>query len=370
MTSVRGHLLTSGLLLLLSVIDTNSFIAEENVTPVVIATWNFVNATEAAWNEVGVNSGTAVDAVVVGCSVCEEEQCDGSVGYGGSPDENGESTLDAMIMDGVTMKVGSVANLRSVKNAIGVAHAVMKYTEHTLLVGSLATDFAVSMGFEKTNLSTENSIRIYENWKNANCQPNFRQDVTPDPHTNCGPYTPITSTSKSFNLKTDVNRFKSQQYQKLKKRSLVDKEGSANYQHDTIGMLVIDGSGSIAGGTSTNGATHKIPGRVGDSPIIGSGAYVENDVGGAAATGDGDVMMRFVPSYHAVEQMRNGKTPSEAATSAILRISKYYPSFSGAVIAMNMTGHYGAACHGLSSFPFTVMSSSFTDVQIFHVNCV
>lgn len=334
-------------------------------TPVVVATWNFVNATEAAWQEIGVDLQTAVDGIVVGCGVCEDEQCDGSVGYGGSPDENGESTLDAMIMDGSNMKVGSVANLRMVKNAIGVAHAVMKYTEHTLLVGSLATDFAVSMGFPKTNLSTAHSVRMYEDWRDSNCQPNFWQNVVPDPSSSCGPYSPESEVaSRSFRSEKIITSGNSH-FQRLKKRNT-----QSNYQHDTIGMLAIDSIGNIAGGTSTNGANHKIPGRVGDSPLAGSGAYVDKEVGGAAATGDGDIMMRFLPSFHAVELMRNGKTPSEAAREAILRISRYYPTFSGAVIALNMTGHFGAACHGLSGFPYTVMSPEFNETQILSVGCV
>jgi len=116
---------------------------------------------------------------------------------------------------------------------------------------------------------------------------------------------------------------------------------------------------------------HKIPGRVGDSPIIGSGAYADNEVGGAAATGDGDIMMRFLPSFHAVELMRTGSNPTVAAALSIGRITKFFPSFSGAVIAVKMSGEYGAACHNMPSgtFPFTIMSALFNETQIVHVNC-
>ena len=120
-------------------------------------------------------------------------------------------------------------------------------------------------------------------------------------------------------------------------------------------MVAIDTTGSVAAGTSTNGATFKIPGRVGDSPIPGSGAYADSDVGGAAATGDGDVMMRFLPSYLAVELMRNGMPPKLSAQTAIERIINKHPDFSGALVPVNKAGRIGAACHGLNApFPFTV----------------
>lgn len=116
---------------------------------------------------------SAIDALVEGCSVCEREQCDGTVGYGGSPDENGETTLDAMIMDGNTMNVGAVAALRDVKDAIAVARHVLENTKHTLLVGEQATDFAVMMGFQRESLQTERSREMWQQWKNNHCQPNF-----------------------------------------------------------------------------------------------------------------------------------------------------------------------------------------------------
>jgi len=105
--------------------------------------------------------------------VCEREQCDTTVGYGGSPDENGETTLDAMIMDGKTMNIGAVAALREIKDAISVAKHVLYNTKHTLIVGDQATNFAVSMGFKRESLSTTESQEIWQNWKNRNCQPNF-----------------------------------------------------------------------------------------------------------------------------------------------------------------------------------------------------
>ncbi|KAJ8298233.1 hypothetical protein KUTeg_024764, partial [Tegillarca granosa] len=126
------------------------------------------------WKELTTGNGTAVDAVVTGCSECETQQCRDTVGYGGHPDENGETTLDAMIMDGRTMDVGAVGCLRKIKSAIAVARAVMDHTDHTLLAGELATQFAVEMGFNEDDLHTNRSIELWKQWKSNNCQPNHR----------------------------------------------------------------------------------------------------------------------------------------------------------------------------------------------------
>ncbi|XP_045621427.1 N(4)-(Beta-N-acetylglucosaminyl)-L-asparaginase [Procambarus clarkii] len=321
-------------------------------SPIVINTWNFTYATEEAWYIVNNNNGSALDAVESGCTVCEELQCDGSVGFGGSPDENGETTLDAMIMDGTTHDVGAVAALRRVKSAISVARKVMEHTTHTMLVGDQATEFALMMGFKEETLTTNSSTEIYEKWKEESCQPNFWKNVLPDPNTYCGPYHPEDTKYKRFKWS-------------------IAKEGT-NFNvknHDTIGMIAIDKNGHIAGGTSTNGATHKIPGRVGDSPIPGSGAYVDKHVGGAAATGDGDVMMRFMPALLTVEWMRSGLSPQSASELALRKIASYYSEFMGAVIAVSMTGEYGAACYGFDKFPYSVANLELQSVTLMSVSC-
>ncbi|XP_071951860.1 N(4)-(Beta-N-acetylglucosaminyl)-L-asparaginase-like [Antedon mediterranea] len=316
---------------------------EDAILPVVINTWAFTNATKIAW-KILANGGSALDGVEKGCTQCEIEQCDGTVGFGGSPDESGETTLDAMIMDGVTHDVGSVADLRRVKSAISVARSVMTYSKETLIVGESATQFAVEMGFKSESLSTDKSKQIWEDWKKNNCQPNYRNNVSPDPTTSCGPYTPLKVLQAAH--KNSEPRFS-------KDISITN--------HDTIGMVIVDTEGNLAGGTTTNGANHKVPGRVGDSPIAGAGAYVDNDVGGAAATGDGDVMMRFLPSYQAVESMRQGMDPATAAQDAIKRILRFYPKFSGALVAVNKTGNYGAACHGFGTFHYSVRNANMKD---------
>lgn len=308
--------------------------------PMVINTWNFTAANALAWRILKQSKGglrQTRNAVVEGCSKCEKLQCDRTVGYGGSPDEMGETTLDAMVMDGSTMDVGAVAGLRRIKDAIKVARHVLEHTQHTMLVGDAASDFANAMGFQSESLTTAESKDMWLHWTAENCQPNFWRNVHPDPKVSCGPYKP---------QPTPLTRWKED-------RARTEYEiGRRN--HDTIGMIAIDAASNIHAGTSTNGARHKIPGRVGDSPIPGAGAYADNEVGAAVATGDGDVMMRFLPSLLAVEAMREGKPVAEAAEVGIRRIIKKHKDFMGAVIAVDRLGNYSAACYGLEEFPFWI----------------
>ncbi|XP_074085019.1 N(4)-(beta-N-acetylglucosaminyl)-L-asparaginase [Macrotis lagotis] len=318
------------LLLLLA----RSSLGSPGLLPLVLNTWPFRGATLAAWENLQAG-GSVLDAIEKGCAWCERNQCDGSVGFGGSPDEFGETTLDAMIMDGNTMTVGAVADLRRIKNAIGVARKVMEHTKHTLLVGESATQFAENMGFSNEDLSTNASCFLFLEWLSHKCQPNFWKNVKPDASKFCGPYKPSRVLKQHLHTSEKINI----------------------HSHDTIGMIAIDKTGHIAAGTSTNGAKFKIPGRVGDSPIAGAGSYADSTAGGAAATGDGDIMMRFLPSYQAVEYMRKGVDPTVACQKVISRIQKYYPEFFGAVICANTTGNYGAACNklpGFSQFHFMI----------------
>nr|XP_054968004.1 N(4)-(beta-N-acetylglucosaminyl)-L-asparaginase isoform X2 [Pan paniscus] len=309
--------------------------------PLVVNTWPFKNATEAAWRALA-SGGSALDAVESGCAMCEREQCDGSVGFGGSPDELGETTLDAMIMDGTTMDVGAVGDLRRIKNAIGVARKVLEHTTHTLLVGESATTFAQSMGFINEDLSTSASQALHSDWLARNCQPNYWRNVIPDPSKYCGPYKPPGI------LKQDIP---------------IHKETEDDRGHDTIGMVVIHKTGHIAAGTSTNG----------DSPIPGAGAYADDTAGAATATGNGDILMRFLPSYQAVEYMRRGEHPTIACQKVISRIQKHFPEFFGAVICANVTGSYGAACNKLSTFTqfsFMVYNSEKNQPTEEKVDCI
>jgi isoaspartyl peptidase/L-asparaginase-like protein (Ntn-hydrolase superfamily) len=211
--------------------------------PIVVNTWAFVNATAKAW-QVLQDTDDRLSAVEAGCSECEELRCDGTVGYGGSPDETGETTLDAVIMDGVTHDAGSIAGLKRIKNAISVARAVMDYTKHTMLVEESATQFAIDMGFKQTDLHSIESMKKWIDWFNNSCQPNFRRNVWPSASKNCGPYKPLSK-----------NKLNEQEQVTQRNNPHVSAKS-----HDTIGMLVLDSKGNIAGGTSTNGASHKIPG--------------------------------------------------------------------------------------------------------------
>lgn len=272
-----------------------------------------------------------------GCTKCEELQCDGTVGFGGSPDETGETTLDAMVMDGVTMAVGAVSDLRRIKNAVGVAKAVMEYTKHTMIAGEAATSFAKSIGFKEEDISTPVSRQMHQDWIKNACQPNYWRQVLPDPTKSCGPYHP-NKTDYTFGYA----RVRSAGNLEILQRP----NGIGKNNHDTVAVLALDSDGFIASATSTNGASHKIPGRVGDSPVMGAGSYADNDAGGCGATGDGGVMMRFLPCYQAVEFMRQGMTPTDAAEAAMSRIIAKYPVFKGAIITLNKAGQYGAASWG------------------------
>lgn len=248
------------------------------------------------------------------------------------------------------MNIGAVAALRNIKNAIEVARHVLENTKHTLIVGEQATEFAVMMGFKREPLSTETSQKMWTDWTENNCQPNFWENVVPNPSMSCGPYSPVSDNSidKYFNVNSPTFDSKN---------------------HDTIGMIVIDQQGNISAGTSTNGARNKIPGRVGDSPIPGAGAYADNNVGAASATGDGDIMMRFLPSLMAVEHMRNSKTPKEAAELALKRIALFYPNFMGAIVVADKKGNYAAACHGFNEFPYSVYNPETKDDIVKRVKC-
>ncbi|XP_060576777.1 N(4)-(Beta-N-acetylglucosaminyl)-L-asparaginase-like [Ruditapes philippinarum] len=317
--------------------------------PLVLTTWGYRDAVKAGWNVIK-NGNSALDAVEATGHSCEMAQCRHTVGFGGSPDESGETTLDAVIMDGNTHNVGGVGGIRRIKQAISVARKVLDNTDHSLLVGDAATKFAVQMGFKEENLTTPYSENLWDTWGKNKCQPNFRENVKPDPRKSCGPYHPING---------------QQQQQRVSK--IMDNIDADN--HDTIGIVAIDSKGNIASGASTNGLTYKIPGRVGDSAVAGAGAYAENGVGAAACTGNGDVMMRFLPSHTAVILMKTGLSPQEAAESAIKIIKKKYPDFMGAIVAADAKGNIGTYCHLWTDFQITYMMPGLPDIQVKNVTC-
>ncbi len=275
--------------------------------PIVISTWDFGReANAAAWEILGTN-GRALDAVEIGVKVPEADAENQSVGLGGRPDRDGIVTLDACIMD-ENSRCGSVAGLENIVHAISVARAVMEKTPHVMLVGEGALQFALQCGFKKENLLTEKSKNEWLEWlKDSKYRPinNIENRVGP-PGTLPG--------------------------------------GAKN--HDTIGMVALDGHGNMSGACTTSGMAYKIRGRVGDSPIIGAGLFVDNEVGAATSTGVGEEVIRIVGSHLVVEAMRQGLSPEEACKRAVERMVSKNPEKSKEVqvgfLALNNKGEYGA----------------------------
>ncbi len=266
--------------------------------PIVISTWDFgIKANEEAW-KVLEKSGRALDAVEKGVRQCEDDPTERSVGYGGRPDRDGKVTLDACIMD-ENANIGSVACLEHIKNPISVARAVMEKTPHVMLVADGALEFALSQGFKKENLLTPESEKEWKEWLKTS------------------EYKPIVNIEN----------------------------------HDTIGMIALDSSGNLSGACTTSGMAYKMHGRVGDSPIIGAGLYVDNEVGAATATGHGEEVIRTCGTHLVVELMRQGKTPQQACEEAVKRIYKLIlqrgknpKDIQIGFIALNKQGETGAFC--------------------------
>jgi N4-(beta-N-acetylglucosaminyl)-L-asparaginase len=261
----------------------------------------------------------ALDAVEVGCIACERNQCDGSLGYDGSPDENCDTTLDA-ILDGTSTKSGAVAALRRIRNAIALARHVLEHTTHTPLVGDCVTDFFHPERFQGRESHNGEKAKYVQRMEGNKCQPNYRLNVSPNPSSSCAPY---------------VLLFRDNGFGHTRQAS-----------HDTLSIIALHSDGSMAAGTTTNGASHKTPGRVGDGPITGSGSYVDGDVGGCGVTSDGDNMMRFLPCYQAVENLRRGMSPTEAAEDAVRRMLRKYPDISSGIVVVHNKGEHGAAESG------------------------
>ncbi|PCI06663.1 MAG: glycosylasparaginase [Flavobacteriaceae bacterium] len=260
--------------------------------PLVISTWTHgMDANAAAW-EILKNGGTALDASENGVKVTESDPNNSSVGLGGRPDRDGFVTLDACIMNHKN-ECGAVAFLQDFENPISVARKVMEETEHVMLVGEGAKQFALEQGFSKVNLLTEKSKKDWENWKEHS------------------KYKPV------INIEN----------------------------HDTIGLLTIDEKGNLAGACTTSGMAYKLHGRVGDSPIIGAGLFVDNEVGAACATGMGEAIIRIAGSAIVVELMRNGMLPQEACKAAVDRIISKHNNLKNlqvGFIALNKNGEVGA----------------------------
>jgi len=275
-----------------SVIFGDSNINTNKNNPIILSTWNHgLPANDAAW-KVLENDGSAMDAAEAGARVAEADPTITSVGFGGLPDEQGNVTLDACVMDS-NGNAGSVAFLQNIKHPVSVARKVMEDTKHVMLVGEGARQFAVSQGFEEMDLLTVESRQAWEEW--------------------------------------DKNR----------------REMTPHETHDTISVLVQDKNGDLAGACTTSGWAYKLHGRVGDSPIIGAGLFVDNEIGCAAATGLGEEVIKTTGSFLVVELMRQGYDPTVACEEALNRVIKAHngkPDFQIGYIALRKDGEIGSAC--------------------------
>lgn len=271
---------------------------KKTIKPIVISTWRFgIEANAEAWKVLSSN-GRSLDAVEAGVKIPEGDPKERSVGLGGRPDRDGRVTLDACIMDEFS-NIGSVACLEHIVHPISVARAVMEKTPHVMLVGDGALQFALSQGFKKENLLTAESETEWKEW--------------------------------------------------LKKSEYKPKVNIEN--HDTIGMVALDMNGNLSGACTTSGMAFKMHGRVGDSPIIGAGLYVDNEVGAATATGHGEEVIRMAGCHTVVELMRQGFSPEEACKKATERIiasakrrNKPLDEIQIGFIAINKKGEHGAYC--------------------------
>ena len=259
--------------------------------PMVISTWEHGMAANVAAMKVLRNGGKAIDAVENGVKIPEADPESMSVGLGGLPDREGKVTLDACIMD-ETGNCGSVSFLQHIKHPISVARKIMDETPHVMLAGEGALKFALEKGFPKQDLLTEKAEKRWKEWLKES------------------EYKPIINVEN----------------------------------HDTIGLLALDKNGDISGACTTSGLSWKMHGRVGDSPVIGAGMFVDNEVGGCCATGVGEAVLKTLGSFLIVELMRQGASPQEACEEGIARIVKNqnYKDMQIGYLAINKKGEHGA----------------------------
>jgi len=271
---------------------------EPGVRPMVVSTWRHgLPANQRAW-EILKAGGRALDAVEQGVMVVEADPAITSVGYGGRPDREGFVTLDACIMD-ETGNAGAVAFLQNIMHPVSVARRVMEDTPHVMLVGEGALQFALAQGFPEQDLLTPQSRADWMAWLET------------------AEYVPWSP----------------------------PKDAGVPANHDTISMLAIDQTGNISGSCTTSGLAYKMHGRVGDSPIIGASLFVDNEVGGACATGIGEEVMKTLGSFLIVELMRQGATPQQACEEGIRRVMARQDNLDDvqvAYLAIDKKGRVGA----------------------------
>jgi N4-(beta-N-acetylglucosaminyl)-L-asparaginase len=294
--------------------------------PVIISSANGVNALGKGM-DILKNGGETLDAVVAAVTIVEDDPNDDSVGYGGLPNEEGVVELDASVMHGPTRRAGSVASVQHIKNVSRLAKTVMERTNHVMLVGDGARRFAVAEGFEEMNLLTEHSRKIWLAYK-ARTSFNWRPGID------------------SPEWKAQVARIFDNDPEKIAYAEHVIKYPPTG----TINCLAVNEKGEVSGTTTTSGLAWKIPGRVGDSPIIGAGLFVDGDVGGAGSTGKGEENIKISGGHTVVEMMRKGMKPADACLEAMGRVVRNYngdkkklATFHLYFYAVNKDGEFGSA---------------------------
>jgi N4-(beta-N-acetylglucosaminyl)-L-asparaginase len=297
--------------------------------PIIISSANGLHALDKGM-DVLKKGGDTLEAVVTAVTVVEDDPNDDSVGYGGLPNEEGEVELDASVMHGPTHRAGSVASVRRIKNVARLAKTVMERTNHVMLVGDGARRFAVAQGFEEMNLLTEHSRKVWLAWK----------------------------ASSSFNWRPGIDRPEWKEKMSAIFNDTPEDQALLAYAQKviahpptgTIPCMAVNEKGDISATTTTSGLSWKIPGRVGDSPIIGAGCCVDNEVGAAGSTGKGEENIKISGGHTIVEMMRQGKSPKDACLEALARIAHNYNNdkkklntFHIYFYALNKDGVHGAA---------------------------
>ncbi len=293
---------------------------------VIISSANGVNALQKGM-DIMKSGGDTLDAAVATVTVVEDDPNDDSVGYGGLPNEEGVVELDASVMHGPTRRAGSVASVQRIKNVSRLAKTVMERTNHVMIVGDGARRFAVAEGFEEMNLLTDHSRKIWLAWK-AKTSFNWRPGIdSPE-------------WKEHMSELFDGDSAKIAYAERMISRPPTG----------TINCLAVNEKGDISGTTTTSGLAWKIPGRVGDSPIIGAGLYVDGDVGGAGSTGKGEENIKVCGGHTIVEMMRKGMGPTDACLEALGRVVRNYngnktklQTFHLYYYALNKDGEFGSA---------------------------
>lgn len=307
-----------------------SFAQSRGSRPLVVSSANGLRATAKAMEMMRAGKDT-LDAVVAGVAIVEDDPKDMSVGYGGLPNEDGVVELDASVMHGPSKRAGAVASIQRIKNPAQVAKLVMERTDHVLLVGPGALRFAVAHGFKEQELLTEEARTVWLRWK---------ERMSDDDGWGPGLGAPPDPKQSKLYDGTDV---------RADLIALAD-EYIANPPTGTINCIAVNERGDISGTTTTSGLFHKLAGRVGDSPLIGCGLFVDNEVGAAGSTGRGEECIKINGAHTVVEMMRKGMSPTDAALEACKRVAANYNNdkqklqkFGITFYALNKNGEHGAA---------------------------